>query len=63
MMKPADKSKLTRVKNSFERWNEKYLTDPSPYIIDKYRQAVKKYNRVTEELKQKYKGTQTQIQL
>lgn len=62
-MLKTDKSKLTRVKNALAKWNELYLKNSSPYIINKYRQALIKYNEVTNDLKEKYKGTQTQIQL
>lgn len=62
-MKARDKSRLTKAKNAFDRWQKKYLANPSPYIIEKYRQALKSYNRVMSELKQKNTGEQIEFEL
>lgn len=62
-MNKTDKSRLTRVKNTLKDWNEKFLTTSSPYIIEQYRKALKKYNNVVKELRAKYKGHQIDFEL
>ena len=62
-MNKTDKSRLTRVKNTLSDWNEKFLTASSPYIIEQYRKALKKRNKVVDELKAKYKGHQIDFEL
>lgn len=62
-MQQSDKSRLSRVKNTLEKWNEKYLTNSSPFITEKYRRACINYNEVVNELKLKYKGHQLDFEL
>lgn len=63
MLSKKEKSRYTRAKNALEKWNRKYLSGSSPYVVNQFRRAQTKYNEVVNQLRDKYKGMQVSIDL